>query len=370
MAKSGRRSNLEGCIRQRSDGRWEGQIKCVNPQTKEVQRKSVYGKTKGEVSEKVYNERVNIKSGRPIKGSIEDFKTYAEYWFKNKPRRDETTQMTYHNLIKKHVYPAIGTVKLKDLNSKNIQDIIDQLRPNYAATTCRSIHNIIKQILRNAIKQKLIAENPADDISLPTVRTPELKFLNSSEATLFLKMEMPPFMRTAVKFGIYCGLRRGELLGLQWGDVNLEEGQLYVRQSFSKVGAKGKMKQTKTETSTGTVDLTDEFVAFLRQLKEQTGGTGQIISNANGEPMNPDYFRKAFKKVAIAAGFPTLRFHDLRHTHATLLAEAGVDQSTIMARLRHKDIRMAARYIHRTDKRQRLALDKIKNALPSIGILK
>lgn len=224
-------------------------------------------------------------------------------------------------------------------------------------------------------RRKIIASNPCDLVSPPKFERKEMKALDAAECATLLKALENNEIGAAITVSLGAGLRRGELLGLKWGDVDLDKGTLTVRRSLDRDGGITREKGPKTPESQATISLADFVVERLRRHRVeqaqrfptnvailQTPET--LVFDRNGQPWVPNTFTTAFMRALDDAGFRHVRLHDLRHTFATLLLEGGVDVKTISKMLRHTGIATTLRtYAKVTDKLMSEAAGKLDSAI-------
>ncbi len=401
---TGRRLNGEGSIYQRTDGRWVCQI-TVNEKVRYI-----YGKSAQEVKDK--RDQAIDQAGKgilpePNKVTVEQWlKTWMEEYKKDNLK--PSTYNSYEQLIRLHINSAIGQVKLKDLRPSRVQKLINdcfrhgriisekkdvtedtkkrrkrkpkkEQEPGLSGRTVKYIHGILLQALDQAITEKLIAYNPASkgNIKLPRHEKPEIQPLYTEEARKFLQAIKDMWLYPLFLIDISTGLRRGELLGLQWPDINFTDKTATIRRSLIQIDSKVQLQESvKTKKSKRIVSLTDDCIAELKSLKAHQAQDKLIIGVDNypkdgyvfcwqdGKPLRPDYVYSTFKKLLKKHGFPVVRFHDLRHSFATIMLEQGVDLETVSAMLGHNSIVITADiYTHVRQQIKATAAGKLNNAL-------
>ena len=347
-----RRANGEGNIRKRKDGRWEGRYTVGHdPETGKAIIKNVLGKTQAEVKEKLkkaIEENVGIDYGRAKNYTVG---TWLEVWMENYARVKlrPSTFKTSQGFLKNHIKPQIGSIPLADLTSLNLQQFYKKLlaegrverieaqkQPKgLSAKTVRNIHQIISSALKLAIEQRLIARNPADGCALPKAERKEMQTLPIEQPTSFLREAKDSGVFALYYIDLTTGLRRGELLGLKWSDIDLEKGDLRVQRQIGRIDGKIIEMPLKTKNAYRTLPLSADAISVLKMQKCKVGNSEWVFPSPTGGPMSPDSVLHMLHRVLKRAGLPKVRFHDLRHTFATMALQNGVDVKTVSSMLGH-----------------------------------
>ena len=347
-----RRANGEGNIRKRKDGRWEGRYTVGHdPETGKAIIKNVLGKTQAEVKEKLkraIEENVGIDYGRAKTYTVG---SWLEVWMENyaKVKLRPSTFKTSQGFLKNHIKPQIGSIPLADLTSLDLQRFYKHLldggrvdrieakkKPKgLAPKTVRNIHQIISSALKLAIEQRLIARNPADGCALPKAERKEMQTLPVEQLTSFLREAKDSGVFALYYIDLTTGLRRGELLGLKWSDIDLEKGDLRVQRQIGRINGKIIEMPLKTKNAYRTLPLSADAISVLMQQRRKTGNSEWVFPSPTGGPMSPDSVLHMLQRVLKRAGLPRIRFHDLRHTFATMALQNGVDVKTVSSMLGH-----------------------------------
>lgn len=378
MAK--RRANGEGSIRKRKDGRWEGRYTAGHdPVTGKPIYKNVLGKTQGEVKEKLK---------RAIQENAElDFSKAGQYtvgrwmdvWFENcaKIKVRPSSHQTYRGYIDHHIKPHIGNIPLGKLTTLDLQRLYKKLLSSgrvdraeaekqpkgLSPKTVRNINQVISSALTFAKEQRLIVSNPADGCSLPKLEHREMKTLAAEQLTSFLREAKESGVYEMYYIELATGLRRGELLGLKWEDVDLEGGTIRVRRQVARINGEIVEAPLKTKNSYRTVSVGEDAVEVLKQQKAN-GHSEYVFPSPTGGPISPDSVLHMLHRVLKRAGLPKVRFHDLRHTFATLALQNGVDVKTVSGMLGHYSAGFTLdTYAHVTTQAQRQAANTIASIL-------
>jgi len=327
-----RRANGEGNIRKRKDGRWEGRYTVGHdPETGKAIIKNVLGKTQTEVKEKLkkaIEENVGIDYGRAKTYTVGN---WLEVWYENyaKIKMRPSTYLTYHGYIENHIKPQLGKIPLNDLTTLHLQQFYKKLladgrverieaqkQPKGLSTkTVRNIHQIISSALKLAIEQRLIARNPADGCALPKAERKEMQTLPVEQLTSFLREAKDSGVFALYYIDLTTGLRRGELLGLKWSDIDLEKGDLRVQRQIGRIDGKIIEMPLKTKNAYRTLPLSADAIDVLKMQKCKVGNSEWVFPSPTGGPMSPDSVLHMLHRVLKRAGLPKVRFHDLRHPY-------------------------------------------------------
>lgn len=346
MAK--RRANGEGNIRKRADGRWEGRYTVGHdPKPGKQKFKNVLGKTQAEVKEKLKAAIEASKDLDIIKSDEYTVGQWMDVWFENcaKLKVRPSSHQTYKGYIENHIKPNIGSIPLNQLTSLDLQKLYKKLLSNgrverkeskeqpkgLSAKTVRNINQVISSAMEFAKSQKLIRNNPTDGCSLPKVEHREMQTLSAEQ--------LSAFFAEAKETGVYyialaTGLRRGELLGLKWQDIDFENGILHIHRQVSRIDGEVVEAPLKTKNSYRNVAIGADAVEILKAQKEKMQ-SDYVFPSPTGGPISPDSVLHMLHRVLNRAGLPKVRFHDLRHTFATLALQNGVDVKTVSGMLGH-----------------------------------
>ena len=382
MAK--RRANGEGSIRKRKDGRWEGRYTAgYDPDTGKRIIRNVLAGTQAEVKEKL---RRCIEDSQYVDAAQARQYTVGQWmdvWFENyaKVKVRPSSHDTYRGYMENHIKPNIGDIPLHKLTTLDLQKFYKKLltggrkeriesrsQPKgLSAKTVRNLHQVLSSALRFAKSQKLIAENPSDACVLPRVEHREMKTLTADQLDAFLREAKNSGVFEMYDLELATGLRRGELLGLKWEDIDLDEGILRVRRQVCRISGTVTEAPLKTKNAYRTLLIGEDAVPVLKQQKEKGVGN-YVFPSFTGGPISPDSVQKMLHRVLACAGLPPIRFHDLRHTFATLAIQNGVDIKTVSGMLGHYSAGFTLdTYAHVTTPAQREAVATIGNILPKAG---
>ncbi|MFF8896080.1 tyrosine recombinase XerC [Streptomyces lydicus] len=411
-AKPKKNSNNEGTIYQRKDGRWEGSAYVLTSDGT-YKRRSVYGRTWDDAHEKLTRLKADSLNGLPVATSKITLSAYLAYWLANvaKSKVRRTTYVNYESLVRNYITADFGKKKLARLTARDIRAFLtktaatcqccvqgkDKNRPEHKQRCCalgkcckklpsdrtvRFLLVLLRAALQHAVREDELPRNVARNVELGMGTKREIEPLTAEEGRRLLAAARSNRLWAAYELAVRIGLRRGEVLGLRWSDVDLYEGVVTVRQALQRVGGELLIVAPKTQRSARRVALPPECVTALRAQRAQQiadgkaagdawkgHGHGLVFTTKNGTPIEPRNLNRSFEALCARAEVRRVRFHDLRHTCASLLHEQGADARMIMEVLGHSSIRvtMDIYTFVRLDS-QRSAFDRVGDALRGDGI--
>lgn len=287
--------------------------------------------------------------------------TFGDYltgsWLPMQRQRLRTSSYDdYRRRIEKHVVPRLGGIPLQDLDAARLDrfyaDLLAGGGPGgraLAPKSVRNVHVVIRKALADATRKRLVSRNVAVDADPPTVAGPadrEMQTWTPTELRTFLAGVKEHPLAPAFVLAASTGMRRGEVLGLRWSDVDLDQRTVAVRQTVINVAYKVTMSEPKTARGRRTISIDPATAAVLRAHRESqvTGPSshvtddGLVFCREDGAPIHPDLFTQTFDRAVKRLGLRRVRLHDLRHTYATLALRAGVDAKTVSSRLGHSTV--------------------------------
>jgi integrase len=334
-----RRTKGEGSIYFSSNiNRWVAQITL--PNGKRISKSS---KIQKDVREWLIDQRKQLKDGLYITDEHLKLGVFLDRYLQDvafyhlRPR----TYERYTGIINNHIKPEIGNIKLSALRPHHIQALYSKkLNSGLSINTVRYIHAVLHKALFQALKWGLVARNVSDLVDKPKTERKIFKTWSPYDVKLFLEAVEQHRWYPIYILAIYTGLRQGELLGIHREDVDLEKGTINVCRQISVIRGKGLMiADLKTEKSRRLVTLPASALRVLREYIDIVGiQSGLIFTTSTGKPISPRNLLRHFKATIEASGLPQIRFHDLRHTHASLLLAAGVHPKVVQERLGHSQI--------------------------------
>lgn len=375
-----KRKSGEGTVRQRIDGRWEGRYVIGYDDRGYPKTKNVLAKTKRECVEKLQKlkeELGGIKSDR-LKPDMR-FADWLEYWYEthSKPKLRPATRAGYEGCIRLHIVPEIGGIQLNRLTQNDLQQFYARLKRSgrkirvecfgegLSDRTVRMCHAICRSALEKAARDGLIRANPAIGCKLPPKRAREMQVLERDELQRFLIQAQAEGYYELFLLDLATGLRRGELMALRWDDLNFETGVLNVDKQVCVIDGELQFSRPKTKSSVRKLVLPPAVVEVLREYKKTTHSRWMFPSPVKEDaPITPCAVSSRLQIILERAGCKQVRFHDLRHTFATLALQNGMDVKTLSAMLGHVSAATTLDiYTHITDDMQRAAAANIDRAI-------
>jgi integrase len=348
----GKRGNGEGSIGRRKSGGWYAQYTVYTSEGRK--RRTLYGKTRQEVATKLSKALADREGGLTFDAGSLTVGEYMTRWLSHSVQ-DTVSQKTYEryeSIVRVHLSPALGRIRLKALTSDHVRGLYrEKLDSGLAPRTVLHIHRTLSKALKQATDDGLIPRNAAASVKPPQARREEMQPLSRDQVRMFLDTVKGDRMEALYVLAVTSGLRQGELLALKWEDVDLEgtNPTLEVRRSLSET--RGRRSFVIPKSGRGRhLRLSKRAASALRvhrkrQLEERVRKAGLwedhglIFPSEVGTPMSGRNLYRAFKIRVKRAALPqTLRFHDLRHTCATLLLRQGVNPKFVQELLGHADI--------------------------------
>jgi integrase len=366
-----RRGRGEGSISQRTDGLWEAKVSLGYDGEGRRKRKTVYGKTKGEVQQKLRKIQSDSDLGQLVDPTNLTVARYLGAWLENtaKPAISPTTYARYEQLVRLHVSPHVGGLKLDKFQAIHVEHLMAELERNQAsAWTRRMALVLLSNALRKAVRLKLISHNAAADVPRAKPAEKEMLILTQEQARRFMAVAKGKRLFALFALALASGMRQGEILGLRWQDVDFDRGVVKVNRSLAQVKGEFVLKEPKSKQSRRAVKLPGFALGALRDhraamLKEGNVAapvfctrTGQYLAKSNlirqvFKPLirqaNERAIGEAEESGAEPSLLPDVRFHDLRHTHASLLLASGESIKAVSQRLGHSAVELTLRvYCH------------------------
>jgi len=352
---------MKGHIRQRSKGSWTIWVDLGrDPETgkRKQQTFTVHG-TKRDAERELRDLLHSLEAGSYIKPSRITLGQWLEQWCQSYVAMHCSTRTaeSYQSEVRRHIIPALGTIPLTRLQPQHLETYYARAlsqgridgRGGLSRRTVLYHHRILSEALSHAVKMGLLGRNVVEVVDPPRVERTNWETLAPENVPKFLEAAQEAPYYELFYMALYTGMRLGELLGLRWCDVDLDMAALSVVQALYKRSGVCKMVEPKSSRSRRRIALSPSLALLLRQYKadqqaqrillgEPLADSGLVFSHIDGKPLDPGVVSHTFAKLLRKAGLPHIRFHDLRHSHATLLLKAGIHPKIVSERLGHANI--------------------------------
>jgi len=364
MAK--KRGNGEGSITKRRDGRYMARYTVHT--TKGPKRRTVYGRTRKEAADKLSKALSDRVEGIVVDDENMTVGEYLDVWLKGSVR-GSVRQSTYDpdaSLVNNHLCPVLGRIRLKKLSASHVQGFYrDRLDHGLSPSTVHKMHAILHKALSQALAWHMIQRNVTEVVRPPRPAPKEMRPLTPEGARRLLEAACGNRLEALYVLAITTGMRQGELLALRWQDVDIDNGTVNVRRTLTRNGGSIEMGEPKTKKSRRSISLTRRAIDALQshlesQLHEMEmlgaryEDRGLLFTTSTGGPINPSNLRqKNFARLLQEASLPHIRFHDLRHTCATLLLSKGTHPKFVQELLGHATVA--------------ITLDTYSHVMPGMG---
>ena len=366
------RGNGEGTIYKRADGRWEAQMTLPNGR-----RKPFYGKTRAEAAAKLAAGIRDRDRGLMPTPERQTVREYLASWLAAKTARLEPgTWLRYEQYTRLHIVPTLGRVRLAALSPQQLQQLYAaKLEEGLSPTTVNHLHTCIHTALQAAVRLGLVHRNVADMLDPPRKVAREMKVYAPEQARALLEAVRDTREEGLYTLALFTGMREGELLGLRWRDVDLAAGQLTIQMALKNVNNQRWLGKPKTEAGRRTIVLSPTVIAALRahrtrQLQERltAGDEWQdndiVFCTHSGGHIAGSNLRMAHMRLLKRAQLPYIRFHDLRHTAATLLLLQGVPVKVVSEMLGHATVSITMNlYMHVLPTMRQAAVEALEAVL-------
>ena len=391
MATRGRN---EGSIFKRKDGRWVGSLN-LGWENGKRKRRHFYAATAADVQAQLLKARSDQSRGLPVATERQTVAQFLEGWLEHtlKTRARPRSVESFTAIVNRHIVPVLGKIRLDKLTPEQLQALLEKKRQPYkvkskggkevekhglSPQTIANIRTVLRSALGQALRWGMVARNVATLIDAPRIPRPQTHALDIDGARKLLEAARGDRFEAIIILALTLALRRGEILGLRWSDVDFEGRALRVNQALQRIGGSLQVTEVKTERSRRVVAIPESVVRALKTRRAQQAqervlagpqwkDSDLAFTNPTGGPLEPITLHREYKRMLKAAGLPTnVRFHDLRHTAASLLLAQGVHLRVIMELLGHSSISLTANtYSHVMPAAMRDVADKMEAILKS-----
>jgi integrase len=343
-----RRGRSEGSIFQRSDGLWVGTISLGYDGAGKRRRRTVYADSKADVQAKVRALQTSADAGAlPDAGRI-TVGEYVNHWLEHtaRPAVRATTYQRYEQLARLHVCPSLGAIRLGNLRAEHVERFYSELEKSGSSGRSRqACGQLLTAALKHAVERKRIPFNPAAGVKKARPDHREMTVLSGEQVQQLLAASLPIRLRALLSVAVGTGMRLGEILGLKWEDIDLKAGTIGIRRSLAEVKEGFLLKEPKSKRSRRTITLprfvSDALVDHRAAMMAEGNIAAVVFCTRTGQYISRSNFTaQVFKPLLKRAGLPRIRFHDLRHTHASHLLSQGKSARAVSERLGHASVKI------------------------------
>ena len=375
-----RRANGEGSIRKRNDGSWEARI-LINGKSR-----SIYGRTQSDVRKKLTEVRNDLDNDEYLEPNDTTLKEWLELW-QDEYLEDvkQSTADRYKSCIRIHIIPALGETRLMDLRASTIQKFLNQCKKvdGLSEKSVKNIRLVLHKALDQAIEDEQIKKNPCDRAKVPSYDDPpkEMRPLKDNEVSAFLNAIIGHPLESLFYVATFTGMRESEIIGLSWDCIDFERGTVHLYRQLKKTRGKGgqyvftslKNKQARTfGVPQNVLDTLRRVKIKQAEWKLKAGSSWNnkdnlVFTDQLGKHIATHTVWRQFKVKVEEIGIPEMRFHDLRHSYATLALQNGVDVKTVSSNLGHATTAFTMdRYGHVTETMMKDSADKMQRFIESL----
>jgi len=379
LGKRRNRGHGAGTIKQRADGRWEAQLSLPGGK-----RKSVYGRTRREVQDKLTAALRDVQQGLPLPDGRTTVRQFLARWLEDsaRPGIRPSTFASYETLIRVHIAPALGGVALAALTPQHVQRFLNEkLQAGVSPRRVQMMRAVLRSALNQALTWGMVPRNAAALAPSPRVVRPDVPVLTPAGAQELIAGIRGDPLEALYIAALGTGLRQGELLGLRWRDIDFDTVTITVRAQLQRVRGEWRLMEPKTARARRTLGVDPMVVEALREHRVRqfqdrllAGSRWRdpipdlVFRNGVGNPLDAPTVTHRFQRALERAGLPRMRFHDLRHGAASLLLSQGVHPRVVMEQLGHSQISLTMNtYAHVASELQRDAARRLGSILGGVS---
>ncbi len=325
-----------------------------DPSVGKRRRAHLTARTRREAEAEEARLRHEVATGLDLEPAKLSLAQYMLHWLATvQPGLSETTYRRYSGLFRNQIQPSLGAILLTKLRPLHIQRLYGGLQPKLSAKSIVHVHRLLSSALNQAVRWQIIPRNVCQAVEVPRVRRREMRTLTADETRELMGAAeaTDSVWGDAVILAVHTGLRQGELLGLRWEDIDLEARRVTVQRTFHYLGGRAFYQEPKTAGACRSIPLGAAAVETLHRVRRRQlemklllgpayQDQGAVLASVVGTATLPANLRRGFYQLLAAVGVGHMRFHDLRHTHASLLLARGVHPKIVSERLGHSSIKM------------------------------
>lgn len=351
----------------------------TSEQGKQVVKWQTY-KTKSEAIKALKLFEINKADNNVIEPHSITIEQFLEHWMNSivKMKCEETTIYGYENIINNHIIPYLGECKISDITVSKILDYMAYLssEKGLSNNTIRKHYDILKTALKQAVKEDKIATNVMDKVDPPKTEKKEMSYYTAEELVLLLDIiKDKPSLNIAVNIAAFTGLRREEIMGLTWDNINFEKSEMIIKTAITKAGSHEIIKKPKNDESYRKIHIPEELLRQLNELRSVQARNASLFGvpveeykyvfcKPDGNRYHVNYVSTMLKMVIEQYHLKPLRFHDIRHTFASIAHDQGVDIYDISKTLGHSNINTTSKiYTHLFDKSHREVIESVQDSI-------
>ena len=369
---------MKGSIRKKSKNSWQIQVYEDGTEGKHRKFITVHGR-KSDAQKKLNELLVNLEKGIPIASGRLTVAEHLKNWLEGyvKTNCSQRTFDGYQSIIEKHLISALGHIQLKHLNPQAIQSYYGKACEKLSTRTVHHQHRVLSQSLKYAVRQGYLGRNPCELVDPPSPQKKTMRTLTPKEVEILLDAAKDRYFYPVIYTAVSSGLRQAELLGLRWRDIDLDLQSISVSRTLYKRKGVCQFKEPKTAHSRRRVAMTPKLAVFLREYRAERESLSLhlgrmptlddlVFANVEGKPLDPGVLSHTFHRISVQAGLKDVRFHDLRHTFASLMLLRGAKPKVISEALGHSSVAFTMdTYSHIIEGMQEDAMALLDEILPA-----
>lgn len=381
-----KRANGEGTIKKRKNGTWEGQYVAGKDENGKVIRRSIYGRTQKEVAQKLTAVLNDMNTGTYIEPDKMTVSEWCKIWLKEYNSNVKSSTLAQYSYLNRcHITPKIGTIRLQKVTAPQLQKFINERHESgLSPKSCRNLHGVLHKIFNQAVLCGYIKNNPVVAVQLPKVQKKEMQTITGENLKKFLQEIKGKQYCDLFTVALFSGMRESELIGLTWDCIDFEKRIIRIEKQLKRErqadGGNKYIFDTLKNGKTRVISPAPLVFEVLHRVKAEqaknrlqcpsmySNESNLVFTSELGKHLSPVTVYGCFKRRVSAIGLPSVRFHDLRHTYATLALQNGDDLKTVSESLGHFSASFTADvYAHVTEKMRKDSADRMQRFYDSIS---